>query len=127
MSECAHICLIGFCFCFCFPWKVKIRKNFFSIVAGSTWFCLLFLNILTSKISNLLLLLGAEGVERARGRESYPTSDIPNEYIDDYFLMIYLSISLLFFFTFWYFKGVNQRFTKSVFLQFFKTIWESSR
>ena len=54
-------------------------------------------NIFTSKISNLLLPLRAEGAEGAGGRESYPTNDIPNKYIYNAFLMIYLSISLLFF------------------------------
>ena len=32
--------------------------------------------------------------------ESYPTNDIPNKYIYDAFLMIYLSILLLLFFHF---------------------------
>ena len=36
--------------------------------------------------------------------------------------MIYLSILLLLFFHFWYFKGVNQLFTKAVILQFCKTV-----
>ena len=45
------------------------------------------LNIFTSKISNLLLPVWAEG---AGGCESYPTSEIPNKYIYDAFLMIYL-------------------------------------
>ena len=49
------------------------------------------LNIFTSKISNLLLPLG---VEEVRSRESYPTNDIPNKYICDAFLMIYLSVLL---------------------------------
>ena len=35
--------------------------------------------------------------EGAGGRESYPTSDIPNKYIYDAFLMIYLAIFLLLF------------------------------
>ena len=41
-------------------------------------------NIFTSKISNLLLPLGAEAV---RSRESYPTNDISNKYIYDAFIM----------------------------------------
>ena len=49
------------------------------------------LNIFTSKILNLLLTLRAKG---AVGRESYPINDIPNKYIYDAFLMIYLSILL---------------------------------
>ena len=48
-------------------------------------------------MSNLLLPLEAEGVG---SRESYPTNDIPNKYIYDAFLMIYLSILLLLFFHF---------------------------
>ena len=69
------------------------------------------MNIFTSKTSNLLLLLGAGGVG---GFESYPTSEVSNKYIHDGFLMIYLYI--LFFFTFWYFKGVNQLFAKAIIL-----------
>ena len=44
------------------PWTVfsKIKNLTFSIVAESIWFCFR-LNIFTSKISNLLLHLGAEG------------------------------------------------------------------
>ena len=53
------------------------------------------LNIFTSKVSNLLLPLGGEGTWSF---ESYPTSEIPNKYIYDAFLMIYLSILLLLFF-----------------------------
>ena len=68
-------------------------------------------NIFTSKTSNLLLLLGSEGFGVC---ESYPTSEVSNKYIHDAFLMIYLYI--LFFFTFWYFKGVIQRFAKAVIL-----------
>ena len=56
--------------------------------------------IFASKTSNLLLPVGAEGVERAGGRE---------------------------YFNFSYVKGVNQRFTKAVFLQFCKTVRETSR
>ena len=68
----------------------------------STWKYVIFfycfrLNIFTSKISNLLLPLGVEEAEGAGGRESYPTSDIPYKYIYDAFLMIYLSILMLFF------------------------------
>ena len=76
------------------------------------------LNTFTSKVSNLLLPLGTEG---AGGFESYATSEIPNKYIYDAFLMTYLPILLLLFFTFWHFKGVNRRFTKAVILQFCKT------
>ena len=83
------------------------------------------LNIFTSKISNLLLPLGAEGVG---GFESYPTSEIPNKYIYDAFLMISLSILLLLFFvTFWLFIRVNRRFTKAVILQVCKIVREISR
>ena len=71
------------------------------------------LNIFTIKVSNLLLPLEDEG---AWVFESYPTSEIPNKYIYDGFLMIYLSILLLLFFTFWHFKGVNCRFGKAVIL-----------
>ena len=45
------------------------------------------LNTFTSKISDLLLPLEAEGV---RVRESYPPSDTANKYIYDAFLMIYV-------------------------------------
>ena len=51
---------------------------------------------------------------------------MPSEDIYDDFLMIYLSASFLFF-TFFYFKGVNQKFTKAVILQFCKAVRESSR
>ena len=54
------------------------------------------LNICTSKVLNLLLPLGAKG---AGGFESYTISEIPNKYIYDAFLMIYLSILLLLFFS----------------------------
>ena len=47
------------------------------------------LNIFTSEVSNLLLHFGAEW---AWGFESYPPSEIPNKYIYDAFLIIYLSI-----------------------------------
>ena len=57
---------------------------------------------------------------------SYPTNDIPNEYINDAFLMIYSSILLLFFHCL-SIKGINQRFTKAVILQFCKTAREKSR
>ena len=82
------------------------------------------LNIFTNKVSNLLLLLRAKG---AGGFESYPTSEIPHKYTYDYFLMMCLSILLLLLFvTFWHFKGVNQRFTKAVILQFCKIVSEIS-
>ena len=54
------------------------------------------LNTFTSKVSNLLLPLGTEG---AGGFESYATSEIPNKYIYDAFLMTYLPILLLLFFS----------------------------
>ena len=57
--------------------------------------CCFRLNIFTSKISNLLLPW-IEEAEGTGGRESYPTNDIPNKYICDAFLIIYLSILLLF-------------------------------
>ena len=81
------------------------------------------LNSFTSKVL---------GAERSVGLEFYPTSEIPNKYIYDAFLMIYLSILLpllllLFFVTFWHFKGVNQRFTKAVILRFCKIAREISR
>ena len=44
----------------------------------------------------MLLPLGADG---AWGFESYPTSEIPNKYIYDGFLMFYLFILLLLFFS----------------------------
>ena len=72
-----------------------------------------------------MLPLWDEGAEGAGGRKSYPTNDIPNKHIYEAFLMIYLSILLLF--TFCYFKGVNQRFTKAAILQFCNTLRESSR
>ena len=81
------------------------------------------LNTFTSKVSNLLLPLGTEG---AGGFESYATSEIPNKYIYDAFLMTYLPILLLLF-TFWHFKGVNRRFTKAVILQFCKAFREISK
>ena len=55
------------------------------------------LNAFTSKVSNLLLSLGAEG---AGGFESYPASEITNKYIYDAFLITYLPILLLLFFHF---------------------------
>ena len=44
-----------------------------------------------------MLSLGAEGFG---GFKSYPTSEIPNKYIYDVFLMTYLPILLLLFFHF---------------------------
>ena len=58
------------------------------------FFLLLRLNIFTSKISNLVLPLGAE---EAGDFEPYLTSEIPSKYIYDAFSMIYLSILLLLF------------------------------
>ena len=55
------------------------------------------LNIFTIKVSNLLLPLGAEG---AGGFESYPTSEIPNKYIYDVFLITYFSIFVAVVFSF---------------------------
>ena len=52
----------------------------FAIVANWKYlvsFFVFILNIFTNKVSNLLLLLGAEG---AGGFESQPTSEIPNKY-----------------------------------------------
>ena len=88
-------------------------KNFDFFYSSWKYLILFFvfkLNIFTSKILNLLLPLGAEG---AGAFESYPTSEIPNKYIYDTFLMIYLSILLLLFCTFSHFKEVNQRFTRA--------------
>ena len=78
-------------------------------------FCCLGLNIFTSKISNLLLPLWTKG----QGPQTGYT-----HYIYDAFLVIYLSIFVVVvfivvfvvFFTFWCFKGLNRRFTKSVIL-----------
>ena len=75
----------------------KKRFNFFY----SNWkyliLCFVFrLNICKSKVLNLLLPLGAEG---AGGSESCTTSEIPNKHIYDAFLMIYLSVVLLLFFS----------------------------
>ena len=55
------------------------------------------LNILKNKVLNSLLPLVAEG---AWGFGSYSTSEIPNKYIYDAFLMTYLPILLLLFFHF---------------------------
>ena len=55
------------------------------------------LNTFTSKVSNLLLPLGAEG---AGGFESYPAREIPKKYTCDAFLMAYLPILLLLLFNF---------------------------
>ena len=72
------------------------------------------LNSFTSKVL---------GAERSVGLEFYPTSEIPNKYIYDAFLMIYLSILLLLFLvSFWHFKGVNWR---AVILKFCKIVRES--
>ena len=71
------------------------------------------LNILRSKVSNFAISFRAEG---EGGFESYPASEISNKCIDDAFLMIYLSVLLLFFFPARHFKGRNQRFTKAVIL-----------
>ena len=65
----------------------------FPIADESTWLYFR-LNIFTSKIANLLLSLGADV---AGGHEYYTVNDIPNKYIYDDFLMIYLSILLLLF------------------------------
>ena len=56
--------------------------------------------IVTSRISNILLSLwgeggGGGGAEGTGGREYYPTNDIPNKYMYDAILIIYLSILLL--------------------------------
>ena len=58
------------------------------------------LNIFTTKPSSLLLSLGVERPEGAGDCESYPTSEIPNIYIYDAFLMIYLPILLMLLFYF---------------------------
>ena len=76
---------------------LESKNLLFSIVAGSIWFCFLFLDgLFTIKVSNLLLPLGAE---RAWGFESYPITEVPNKYIYCAFFMIYLSILLLLFFS----------------------------
>ena len=59
-----------------FSWKQKLD---FFYSSWNIWFSF-GLNIFTSKISNLLLPLGAEGSGCC---ESYPTGEIPNEYIYD--------------------------------------------
>ena len=55
--------------------------------------------IVTSRISNILLSLkvegGGGGAEGTGGCEYYPTNDIPNKYMYDAILIIYLSILLL--------------------------------
>ena len=78
---------------------------------------------MTSKISNLLLPVDSEGAEGVGGRESYPANDISNKYIYDafYCLLFIVVIPYCCFFTFWYFKGVNQRFTRVAVKQFCKT------
>ena len=104
--ECAYICLNGFCFTLthcnplskgtidCFLGKKKF--NFF--YSNGKYLILFFvfrLNICTTKVLNFLLPLWAKGT---RGFESY-ASEIPNKYIYNAFLMIYLSILLLLFYS----------------------------
>ena len=47
------------------------------------------LNIFASKVSNLLLPFGVEGAGRS---ESNPTSEAPNKYFYDAFLMMYFVV-----------------------------------
>ena len=79
---------------------------------------------LTSKISNLLLPLWAEGFG---GRESCSANDIPNKYICEVFLKRFIYWFCCCFSTFWYFKGFNQRLKKAVIPQFCKTVCERER
>ena len=71
------------------------------------------LNTFKSKVSNLLLTLGAEG---AVGFKSYPTSEIPNKYIYDAYNDLFTYFVAVVFFTFCHFRGVNRRSTKAVIL-----------
>ena len=67
--------------------------------------------------------MDSEGAEGVGGRESYPANDISNKYIYDafYCLLFIVVIPYCCFFTFWYFKGVNQRFTRVAVKQFYRT------
>ena len=74
----------------------KVKICFFSIAAGSIWFCLFRLNIFASKISNLLLPLGPRGPGAVRKSWYIQPMIYPiNIYMNS--LMIYLSVLLLLF------------------------------
>ena len=59
--------------------------------------------------------LSPRTIEGAGGCEPYPTIEIPDKYKYNAF------------FTFWYFRGVNQEFAKAVILQICKILTENSR
>ena len=99
-------------------------SEYAGIIPGFVWLCL---NV--SKISNLLLSLGAK---RVGGCESYPTSEIPKicSYLWCFFNNLFI-FSFFFFFLFIFFlllllffrflvlevlEGINQRFAKAVIL-----------
>ena len=76
------------------------------------------LDTFKSKVSNLLLTLGAKG---AVGFKSYPTSEIPSKYIYDayndlftYFVAVFFVVVVVF--TFCHFRGSSRRSTKAVIL-----------
>ena len=98
------ILLVGFCLISVFVrlrfFRKKKKINRLSIVLiisvhYTSFFYCFRLNIITHKISDLLLPLGTEG---AWDRESYLPNDITNKYIYDALLIIYLSILLFFHF-----------------------------
>ena len=87
------------------PETVFLRRQN-SIFFGNVWLFCFRLNI-KSEISNWLLPSGFVNV------------DIPNKYIYNAFLndlFIHISCCCCCFYTFWCFKGLNQRFAKTVFL-----------
>ena len=88
----------------------EVKKNFHTYLLQPIT---RLLNTFTSKVSNLLLSWEVEG---AGGFKSYPTSEIPNKYIYDGFLMTYSPILLLLLFHFLTLQKTNQRLTKAVIL-----------
>ena len=123
MSECARICVnilssawMAFVlnFFIAVPVFLKRQTLIFPKVAGSIWFAFrLRLNIFGSKISNLLLLLGREGLG--------PQIMIHTIYLWWFFnnLFIYFCCCCCcccWFSTFWCFRGLNQKLAKAVVL-----------
>ena len=78
----------------------------------------------TSKISNLLFPLWAEGFG---GCESCSANDISNKCICEVFLKRFIYRFCCCFSTFWYSKGFNQRLKKAVVLQLCKAVRERER
>ena len=117
MAFVLHISIVIPWLCLKESWAVfcKTQNLIFSKITESIWFlfvccCDLGLNIFTSKISNLLLPLWTKG----QGLQTGYT-----HYIYDAIFVVVVFIVFFFvvvFFTFWCFKGLNWRLTKSVIL-----------